>query len=523
MKQTASRAILWIKTVSADKRVRGGFAAALITGAAAYGYGMTNSIFNYDSVYNNPGIGVGGLRSGRWLLELLTMLFSRLRLLYNLPWFNIGFSLLLLAVFCVLLCRLFRLPDRRSYILLSMATVSFPAVASMSFFSYTMPYYAFALLLIAGGYLLAERLKTLFRFPLLALLLALAAGIYQAYYPFAIVLAVLLLILDCLDPARSAKQVLCKGLAYLLSILGSYLLYRLLLAACLALAGTSLVTYQGIRDMGALELSRLPAMLKQMLGDFFLLPLRNYLALTPNPPAKLLALPLLPGALLLLLFCRRENNLWKRLELAGLVLLALPLASDFIVLMVPNGTTYTLMALGMLSLIYLPLLLVYRLPFRRAGAKRAAVLLLTLLLTLSSLNYVYLSNSCWQALEWSNRQTENYYTVLFARIKSTPGYRAEYPILLSGSVITDPSYENPWYDPAQRFGGIHQFDSEDPENNGFNEYSRERFLQMYLGYTARSLRAVEQNEFASVLAEMQPYPNDGSIRIVDRAVLVKLE
>lgn len=523
MKQTASRATLWIKNLYTDKKARAAAAAALLTGLLAYGYGMSNSISNYDSIYNNPGIGVGGLRSGRWMLDLLTRLTERLGWRGNLPWFNIGFSLLLLALVCVLLCRLFRLPDRRACVLLSAVTVAFPAVASMSFFSFTMPYYALALLLIAGGFLLAERGRSLLRFPLLALLLALAAGIYQAYYPFALVLAVLLLILDCLEPAVKPGQILRKGLAYVLTVLGSYLLYRLLLALCLSLADTSLIRYQGIDEMGRLELSRLPELLKQIGAHFYLLPFGSYMSLAPNLPAKLLLLPLLPGSLLLLLFLWREKNLWKRLELAGLLLLALPLAADFIVLMVPRGTTYTLMALGLVSLFYLPLLLVYRLPFPKAGAKRAAVGLLTAVLLLSAFNYAHLSNGCWQALEWSNRQTENYYTTLFTRIKAAPGYRAEYPVLLSGSVITDPSYDNPWYDPAQRFGGVHQFDSKDPENNGFNEYSRERFIQMYLGYTARSLTSAEREQYAALLAEMQPYPNDDSIRVLDGVVLVKLQ
>ena len=62
MKQTASRAALWIKNLYTDKKARAAAAAALLTGLLAYGYGMSNSISNYDSIYNNPGIGVGGLR-----------------------------------------------------------------------------------------------------------------------------------------------------------------------------------------------------------------------------------------------------------------------------------------------------------------------------------------------------------------------------------------------------------------------------------------------------------------------------
>ena len=44
-----------------EKRVRTSAAASACTAVLAYGYGMTNNIANYDTVYNQPGIGSGSV------------------------------------------------------------------------------------------------------------------------------------------------------------------------------------------------------------------------------------------------------------------------------------------------------------------------------------------------------------------------------------------------------------------------------------------------------------------------------
>ncbi len=505
-----------------DQRVRRTLLASWITAAAAYGYGMTNNIANYDSVYNVTAF-TGGEVSGRWALSLLSRAARRLHIGASVPFFNILISVLLLSLAAVLICEVLGLRSGRSWVLTGVVTLSFPAVASMTFFSYTMPYYALAVLLIAGATLLTRRLPKPLCFLVYSLLLAFAVGIYQAFYPFAVMLAVLAMTADCLDPETGPGPLLGKGLLYIAAICLSYLWYRLGLKAVLLVLGQKLTGYQGIDQMGKLELRTLPAILGQMYRHFFLLPGHDYLSLTGEPISRICVLLLFLLSVLLLVLGWREKNPWKIVGTVFLLGLALPVSSNLILLMVPDGTTYTLMALGLLSLFLLPILLWDRLSIPRAGLRRVLGGALAAVLLLSSLEYVYLSNGCYRVLEWHNIQTENYYVTLMTRVKAAEGYDDSFPVLYAGKVIADESYADPWKETVFNYGGLRQFDSEDPCNNGFNEFSRDRFVRSYLGYTVRPLRAEEQKRFASVLAEMSTYPSDGSIRVVDGTVLIKFE
>ena len=514
---------LRLKAFLRDPNVRWTFLASLITAAAAYGYGMMNNIVNYDSIYNIPYIGSGTERSGRWALGLLIRVSQRLHLGYSIPYFNLLVSLVLLAFSAVLLCRILRFSSRAACVLTGIVTLSFPAVASMTFFSYTMIYYALAFLLITAGTLLTERMRKPLWFLVYSLLLAVSIGVYQAFYPFAVMLAVLAVIAECLNPESSPLDVLKKGLLYIAGILLSYLWYRLALKGVLAMFNATLTSYQGIDRMGVISLSRLPGMIKEIYANYFLLFTHDYLSLTAEPVSRLCVLLLLLLSAGMLALFWREKRLWKHVELAGLLLLALPIASNLIIVMVPDGTIYTLMAMGLLSVFLLPVLLWDRLSLPRAKLRRICGGILAAVLLLSSLEYVYVTNGCYRVLEWHNIQTENYYVTMFTRIKSMEGYDESYPVVFAGSVITDASYDDLWAHTGFSYGGLRQFDSKDPKNNGFNEFSRDRFIRSYLGYTARKMEYEERTRYSKVLAQMQTYPNDGSIRIVDGMILVKFE
>ena len=168
-----------------------------------------------------------------------------------------------MALSSVLICRILRLCAPRACALTGIVTMSFPAVASMTFFSFTMPYYALSLVLITAACLLVERRRKPVWFLLYSLLLAFAVGIYQAFYPFAVMLAVLAVITECLDPKATPQAVLKQGLFYVGAILLSYLLYRMGLKAMLAATGRKLTAYQGIDQMAQIDLARLPGMLRK--------------------------------------------------------------------------------------------------------------------------------------------------------------------------------------------------------------------------------------------------------------------
>ena len=96
-------------------------------------------------------------------------------------------------------------------------------------------------------------------------------------------------------------------------------------------------------------------------------------------------------------------------------------------------------------------------------------------------------------------------------------------ILFIGDVISDESFDDSWIDPTFDIGGMHQFNNPDAAMNQMNEYSRDIFIKNYFGYTVEKITDKQLSEYKSVIDEMNQYPNDNSIKIVDGNILVKFE
>lgn len=505
-----------------DMFIRASLITTLITGIVTYGYYITNNINNYDNINNTPCMGAGGAQSGRWFLSLLTRLNEKLNLLYNIKFFEFLISIIILALSCIILCRAFNFKRKIYYILFTAVTVSFPAVASTVFFIYTMPYYMLAVFMAAIGFYLVEKSGKLYTYFCFSLLVSFSIGIYQAYYPFIASLAVLSLIKMCFDKKSKPTEIITKSVKYFISIILSYVFYRFFLLISLKCLHTELSDYQGISQMGAIELTNLPSMLKEMYYNYYLLPTHNYHSLSGSLISKLLIIGILILSVIILLLLFKKNKLVKNLEALFLTLI-LPVSANFITVMVPDGTTYTLMTLGLIVMFYYPIVLMNMLDITKNDLKQSIIFLSGIILIAASANYAYLANGCFVALQYTNIKTENYFNTMFTRIKLLEEYNAEMKILFIGDVISDESFDDSWIDPTFDIGGMHQFNNPDAAMNQMNEYSRDIFIKNYFGYTVEKITDKQLSEYKSVIDEMNQYPNDNSIKIVDGNILVKFE
>ncbi len=135
---------------------------------------------------------------------------------------------------------------------------------------------------------------------------------------------------------------------------------------------------------------------------------------------------------------------------------------------------------------------------------------------LAILNYIWFSNVNYNALYYANKKTENYFERLYCRIESAEGYNENMPVIFVGKNITDAAYEENWT-------GVPYYGSNFISKEQINMYSRNKFILNYLGKTYSEITEEQYSQYKSEIDQMDKYPNDKSVKVIDGNVFVKLE
>ena len=133
------------------------------------------------------------------------------------------------------------------------------------------------------------------------------------------------------------------------------------------------------------------------------------------------------------------------------------------------------------------------------------------------LNYIWQANGNYTAMYYTNQQTYNYLNSFVTCVKQTEGFTTDMKWALIGEKFRDQMFKNPWVDTPFWFGGN--------KKTLMNEYSRNSFIKQILGYEinwAESEQIKELEDMEEVIS-MPTYPNDGSVKIIDDTIVIKLE
>lgn len=493
------------------------FLTALVTGLLSYGYIMLNRINNHDSVAIFNGYGTG-LPSGRWSLELIAGAVEKLWGNFNLPLFCGFAAVLLLAVSACVIIRMLGIRPALAQAACSAVFTAFPAMGSTMLYIYTAHYYAFAVLLAVTGAWLSERYRL--GFLPAAVLFAVSLGIYQAYIPLAAALMVLALFRRC-GREDAAGAVFTAALRDLAALALGAVLYVLILWAALRISHVQLNGYRGIGDTAAL-IGALPQMVVEAYRQFFLLPFRVQLDVNYTGVIRLvMGLCLAAGYFGAAMWLARSGAGRGRKALGALFLALLPLAVDSVYILCATSWVEAMLCYGTVTVFFFPMVTLQSweetgalLPGRRLlpGVLSAAVLL-------AAVNYGWQANGVYVTQELTNWQTKMYFETALTRLKSAEGYRPELKLAVIGENIWDGAYWNFAYEQGTpfRFRGMHE--------NELNEYSRDRWLQYYFGF-GQPQATEEETAALAVQEEVQAmpcYPADGSIRVLDGYLVLKLE
>lgn len=337
-------------------------------------------------------------------------------------------------------------------------------------------------------------------------------------------LLVLRLMGDSLEEDAEPRALIRKGLRCCLALILGVLLYFAMLKLTLALYSieepVALDSYQGINTMGQISLSRLPRLLAKawFVGATFTL--TDYCGLVVTPVFKVIwtSLVLLTVFLAFYVLIQRKQNRFLRLFfcLMGLIF---PLACNFIMVMCPDALIYAIMVHSFVLVAIAPLMLLEYLPTARekptVWLSRGIGLLAACIVFYNS----YYGNLNYTAQYYANRQVENYFSGMYAQIRMTEGFTQDKTLAFLGDQFEDPKLWNIWnVEPS--YGG---FASTKTLLNA--SYSSSFWVFCYLGYETNGATSAEKDMLWQDprVKEMPCWPDEGSIRVVDDFLVVKLQ
>ncbi len=518
------------------------FMAAIIVGMFTHMFLFVNKLPNADamtSFYFDQNM----ITSGRWFLTVVCGVSSY----YDLNWVIGVLSIFYMAIAAVFISEFFEVKTLSARLSIGALLVTFPALTATFAYLYTADGYMLAFLLAVLAAYFTKKYK--WGFIGGAVCLACSIGSYQAYLAVTVLLCLISLIGMCLQN-RAWKEMWSKAWRYLAMGIGGGALYYIILKICLAVQGKELDTYQGISEMGKLSLQTLPGMLYDAYYDFAAFSLKGNIFIN-NGFSLICVVLLIVVVCATALFCYIKTEAYKKWYQTLLLLVftaMIPLGTNIIFFMSSEITFHLLMRMQwVLFPIYAVVLSeVWTVPFLGRNksekenvegindnteadkVKKCKCLSFPMLMScigiLASLGlsyqFVLMDNIAYFNMNERYEKTYAYCLRLVDRIEQTPGYEPGMPIAMIG-VVDESKYPTTDItgDVTSRISG---------STGDILVYKGEQyaaFMKHYLNVTINPIVGEQIIEIynSPEYREMDSFPAESSIRIVDGVMYIKTE
>lgn len=523
------------QTVSPLKKIKGFlpknalscFLSAVVVGLIVHLFMFTNKLPNVDDLAYTRSFGesFSNLASGRFLLGPIFALTGNV----SSPMLIGVLSLLMIGCSAVLVVDVLRIRNRFLCMLTGALMAVFPSVSTTFAYMFTSFAYFLSFFLVCLGVYLVRRLRWI-GLIFGSILVFLSLGIYQAYLPFAAGLYCMSILVDILEGETDKKALLLEGLRMVLLFSLGVALYFLCTNILLSITGVELNSYQGLSSMGGLPIAQLPSLIlhayREIAAYFFLDSFQIHG--TALSIVFVVGGALSVGMLIWLVWKKKlYQNVFSFLVFL-LLLVALPavLAANYI--LASQGVVHLLMLYSYALVLIFPLALLQQLldlgdlrPGQRCLGIRGCYLLCALLLCMSGFSFASWANRAYLQLHFVYEQEYAYGVKLSMRIEETEGFVPDMPICFvgrqadSGIPATLPNFHtgNPI--------GIAQEDY-----LFLKPWANWQYLRYYLGTSVTAVKPGQVNECAEkypeILLDMPLYPAEGSIRVLDGVLFVKI-
>lgn len=490
------------------------FAGVWLAGLFAHGYMFANKLPNPDDLVCLWDKGVS-FELGRWALPIVGMLDGT----FSSPWMLGLLSMLLFSIAAMQLVEILRLKSPLFCALAGTSMIAFPTVVCMFAYMFTSDAYTLAVLLC----ILAVRFcrKGLWGRLGAVVCIAFSLGLYQAFFGLVPALLVYDLFLQCMEPDARANRVFVTGLCDLAVLAGGSGLYFLInYLACTAQS----VNIEFSGRMHEFSIGALPEYIHRAYEWFFYVWRDPANGITETPSLRFLMTSCeWLGILLILVLAVRQLRRKKALEAGlGLVMIALfPIGVNLICL---AGQSYihTLMFYPMCLVPLVFLSLCERWNTGRDPQAAGVPLLVRLhnagrwvcVCLVAALAFLYArqANEIYLDMQINHSRHVAYWTSISTQIRSLPGFSEWTEVVFI--------YEDGWDRSTPGQWKHENFNELIGVRLDYHSYADRYLLNYYLGYAPHYLDPADYIDRPEV-REMPAYPDDGSIRMVEGAAVVK--
>lgn len=498
-----------------------------IVGFIAYGFMYANVMFTHDAAtlfYSDQTI---GFISGKWFLDVIM---QGVNLGFQLPWLNGIYSLAILGVTFYYMSKILNINSRIGIASLIGVVTIFPTILQCQIYVSSIDVYMTAFLMsVLAAYCVSKELNW-WRVLLSALFMAFSIATYQAYVGITLCLMLNVMINKIFD-GDSPYNIIKRAFCYLGSIVGCGVIYLVANKVILAMNNATIQSYQGQDKLGQFEsIGQIVELVKLAYGKVY-----SYYwsygtyGFVPVPVVNAQrVLIVLSVVFLIILFIKKRiyKNVLNTLFLFIIISL-MPLAMGFLTVANPYLSFDSI--LYRMPYVYFFILFIYLVEeickeFVEFKIKSVNIfrIIATVLVIFIVFRGVTLCNVAGFKLKMDYDRSISMGTQLVTEVQMVEGYTTEVPIQIIGNFDTSKFY----YSRGEGFDALLSGMIGYGYWNSFTYSSViPGFLMCEIGFKGNIIGTSPWNDEIALkteVREMPCWPDDGSIKMVDGEIVIKL-
>lgn len=507
-----------------DLNKRIAFITAIVVGIITHITMMTETIMSQDGIWNSMQYSRAGdwvIALGRWGIELA----GRLNNFVAIPSITTMLCLFLMAVSTVFIVDIFNFKSKYSALFTGMIMVVSPCLTATMLYVYTSVAYCVNMLLaiLAIWFIYKFKYKKI-GIVISALCFMFSLSIYQSYMGVTVGLCIMLSIIELLKDNSKIKDVFINIGKTVLAVLSGGILYYILTMLILNLTGIDMATYKGAESFGIKEIfASLGTNILNTYKNFVEFFFKDVIVYNTNYRRDIWYILFFIGFIVTFIVKLAKLKVESKKEkifkivLASLMVLLMPIGLNIINIIAVGTEIYALTATQMILVIPFVLALVESLEILNS------IKWIILISCMCICGTYYLSDSAsYSALKLTYNQAYSSTMRVFDRIETTPGYEKDMPLLLAG-IIGNNNYP--------RTMNLYGYTIGELANNTVfhGTYGGQigtwiNYMRVFFGL---DIQMCDPDTYYRIVTgedykDMEMFPAEDSIRIIDGVVVVKL-
>lgn len=420
--------------------------SSFFVGMIVHLYMIANKLPNHDDMY---GLfqAIDQPASGRWFLKWPAAISGDISIS-----FNGVLAIIYVSIAAAALVHVLKIKNDFLAGVIGALMAVFPTITCTMSYMAWVDAYAFALM-FAGLAVCLGMSRHPICWMLSVALLTMSMGIYQAYFPYAAVVFVMLHIVKCVEDEETNKQIFLSGVKCVCILLLAMLSYMTMVKITTASGG--LTDYGGIDTMGQIALADIPVLVGRAYSESigFFLNDNRYLHYFYIDKLMIMTWIVTIAGIAYLMIRNTAKEKKIRTIILFLASAVLPLGAGLVYVMVGDNRVHVLMLYAYIALILTPIVILDMVLQKKkedgtpnkGKSTLIGVMETIILVTCFTLifNYSIRANQYYFTFYMAKEQSTAFNTTLMTQIKEQTSYTTNKIIVFAGSYKEDVNM--PWY------------------------------------------------------------------------------